>query len=586
MSACPTCGHHLDGLIGESVPSISKTPPNSTVPVVRAQQEDPTSCQKEVDRLDVVIKRLNEQRAYFLRTINNAQTATRRLPPEVMSAIFLLTRPPIDFEKRNSKINYQTFVSSERHLFEEDGFQLVLGAVCHRWRQIAWSTPQLWTSISVKVCDPELESNASILNLYFQNVQGLPLTIELDLDAQWQKLQEAKDDEERSKSLASLEPIRTSVFVDNAHRIQTLFLSSPPPEWVSSIGPSLSRCQKLFLAYTSPESLKEDHLSGLPGLQALREISLESIYNPFKLHYPTITVIHLKKVPTSQCLDLLVKCPNLVEFESPESRPDDVIINSRSTPTIHGRVVLQNLERLRWRISGDIYGHAFLRHVRFARLHHLEWSGAHYDTEFEESRPADIHASFISFFSELPPTVRSLAIGDFLMTYQITHDLLCSIPPTVPITYLSIFDVTTEDSAMVMSMIGRPVAGLVEDREDGLATVDPSKRGGPRVLPFLQNLRPSIDPSNPWYDFVLEMVEALFESRGKDVPFRLWLMEDLANNWKNSETKKRVKKLMKAGYDLEIMFGSDRRLSTTSKTVEPGKLEFIPDPKKLPAVST
>ncbi|KXN86720.1 hypothetical protein AN958_09711 [Leucoagaricus sp. SymC.cos] len=572
MSTCPAYNHCLDGLTGEGIPNISANLSATAVPVVRARQEDPTSCQKEVDRLDVVIRRLNEQRAHLLRTINNALAATRNLPPEVMSNIFLLARPPIDFKERKSMLKHP---GERPPKFEKDDFQLALGAVCCRWRQIAWSTPQLWTTISVEVCEPNWENNASILNLYFHNTQNLPMTVELDLIAQSELLGEAEDDEERNKHLSSLEPICTTVLVDNAHKIQNLILVAPPPEWASSIDHRLSNCQKLSLSWLSKTSYLQDVLHGLSSLQALQEISFEHIFIPFTLHYSMITIIHLKNAPVSQCLDLLVKCPNLVEFENQHPSPD---FGDAEVLPIQETVVLQNLEKLIWHSFSDEFGDAFLRYVRFAKLYRLDWNGSYDDDgdSFSEEPPADFLSYFLSFFSELSPTLCYLSINGFPMTYRVIHDLLCGIPPTVPITEFGILDISREVIELVMSMIGRPRHGLIRDPCKRLAVVDPNKQGGPKILASLQSLVwPSLEMDvNPRPNVVVDMLEALFEARGQDVPFRLQLSPEDVNGWDNPDIKKRVKRLMTCGFDLEVTFGSNKRLSSSSTSMEVGTIEY------------
>jgi len=50
---------------------------------------------------------------------------------------------------------------------------LYLGAVCQKWRELAWKTPQLWTALFVRFCSPQL------LAEYLERSSSLPLSISL-----------------------------------------------------------------------------------------------------------------------------------------------------------------------------------------------------------------------------------------------------------------------------------------------------------------------------------------------------------------------------------------------------------------------
>lgn len=52
-----------------------------------------------------------------------------------------------------------------------------LGAVCTYWRQVAWSTPQLWTRLFLTEWFWLSRNRISVLNLYFRNMGGLMLDL-------------------------------------------------------------------------------------------------------------------------------------------------------------------------------------------------------------------------------------------------------------------------------------------------------------------------------------------------------------------------------------------------------------------------
>ncbi|KDR86091.1 hypothetical protein GALMADRAFT_150403 [Galerina marginata CBS 339.88] len=91
---------------------------------------------------------------------------TSRMPPEVVSTIFEFCLPP-------------TPCDSDHFLTPSKGNPLKLGAVCRAWREIAWSTPRLWTVISVCVNAPGLAARCDLARGWLVRSGGLPLTIHI-----------------------------------------------------------------------------------------------------------------------------------------------------------------------------------------------------------------------------------------------------------------------------------------------------------------------------------------------------------------------------------------------------------------------
>lgn len=63
-----------------------------------------------------------------------------KLPLELACHIFVLTLP-----------TYELKTLGGRDAREANYATLSLGAVCRKWRQIAWSTPRLWSTLSIYV---------------------------------------------------------------------------------------------------------------------------------------------------------------------------------------------------------------------------------------------------------------------------------------------------------------------------------------------------------------------------------------------------------------------------------------------------
>ena len=123
--------------------------------------------QQEIEEFEIRI----EKRRRALRTAmnENHDPFIHKFPPEIASQIFIQYAPP-------------------SALFDEDerSTPLYLGAVCQKWRQLAWATPQLWSSslIGFRANGRYSTSNESdLLQLvaeWLERAASLRLTIRLD----------------------------------------------------------------------------------------------------------------------------------------------------------------------------------------------------------------------------------------------------------------------------------------------------------------------------------------------------------------------------------------------------------------------
>jgi hypothetical protein len=118
--------------------------------------------QDRVQSLEESISRLNQEKGNVLRELNTIHDKTSRLPSEVLSHIFQFARPPVDFRhhiplrSNEWKKKCRCFQRDTYHREEDHHFNLA--GVSYRWRQIILSTPQLWTTISIGIWGPSMES--------------------------------------------------------------------------------------------------------------------------------------------------------------------------------------------------------------------------------------------------------------------------------------------------------------------------------------------------------------------------------------------------------------------------------------------
>ena len=101
--------------------------------------EDGCDLREELAELDALLDRLRLKRYDLKRKINRFHSPIiRQLPPDVTSTIFEFCLP-----------DYTDHPFSP-YTREDLSFPLSLGAICSYWREIAWSTPSLWSSLVVR----------------------------------------------------------------------------------------------------------------------------------------------------------------------------------------------------------------------------------------------------------------------------------------------------------------------------------------------------------------------------------------------------------------------------------------------------
>ena len=118
----------------------------------------------ELAELDALLERIKLKRLNAKRKINRLHSSIiRRLPPDVMSTIFEFCLPYFRY-------HHDQFLDSP----------LSLGVICSYWRDIAWSTPSLWSSLVVRVTskhDPQIITG--IAQEWLARSGQLPLSIRI-----------------------------------------------------------------------------------------------------------------------------------------------------------------------------------------------------------------------------------------------------------------------------------------------------------------------------------------------------------------------------------------------------------------------
>ncbi|KAG7089958.1 hypothetical protein E1B28_011583 [Marasmius oreades] len=118
----------------------------------------------EIDRLRSIMKKLERERAYLQRYIDEYRTLLspiRKLPPEILTEIFSLHCQAPSWLRR-------PVIAPP----------MIIAQTCSFWRQLALDTPLLWASFHVTLSP--FPGNIQLLSTYLHRSKDLPLTVELD----------------------------------------------------------------------------------------------------------------------------------------------------------------------------------------------------------------------------------------------------------------------------------------------------------------------------------------------------------------------------------------------------------------------
>lgn len=539
-AACLHCGYSFGSL--QTVERLS-SPVMKGPPTLRTQGKD---VQGELPLLEDLVRHHAQERVRLLRRINDIRPATRDLPPEVLSTIFQFACPPVDFSVHGTPYG----LPNKRKTTHKpvDDFKLILGAVSHRWRQVVWAAPQLWTTFSVKIYRRDCHRHISLLDLYFKNSGSLPMMVELDYVVRQTPLLLSPQQWDVSNSLSQA---TETLILSNAARIHNLIITGLPFQHISFVSRSFPQCESMTL--NLPRSPFDRHHSLDLAETPLRHFRAENFHALPTLPWSTIVTVQLCGMPIEYSVELLTKCPNLAEFAS--IRPQSGITH---LPILDEPVVLEHLESFTWdfHFIDHPRNSAFLRHACFSKLRTLRWSVG------LESSHVGGYDTLSTFFSRLPETLQVLELSNIHYSFQGLITILTSVPQLLE---LIMGHSSWRSLSNVTSMIGRHVDEFTGDPfSASILAVDPNKSNGPIILPHLRKFMISDDVAILGTRVITEMLEALHEANTLRERFHLSLVQTTCP-W-DSKFLGRLEKLALSGFDFEIMIDGNplNYMSTSS----------------------
>jgi hypothetical protein len=227
-----------------------------------------------------------------------------------------------------------------------------------------------------------------------------------------------------------------------ASKIQSLRISTVPPEWVDSLSGVFSSLEDLALGWPTNGHMKTTQNISFSDILALRRVTIRRLLAPLKLPWMQMVVLDLDRMAMDICVELLIECRNLEEYSirEPLFTPSD-----RRHPSLDGTITLDNLRTLVWTCLPDAWSIAMLEHVRFSMLERLEWHGF----------PGEQHRNgFRDFFSRLPSRLRTLG----LLRYDSSEGLLDILTSIPQLTHLELLSCQIRFCRYILQNLAMPVS--------------------------------------------------------------------------------------------------------------------------------
>ncbi|KAJ3560440.1 hypothetical protein NP233_g10837 [Leucocoprinus birnbaumii] len=249
---------------------------------------------EEIRRINEAITRLLGEKVELSKRLNTVQTSCRNLPDEILSDIFTAAQaiytPSSHIGMYPSRVAIGEFPVR------------IIGAVCSRWRQVAWTTPALWASLDLTNADGmSLGYITQLASLYVQNAGGFPMKVMVDYNGE------------------IFSALQWLIFEDNPQKIESLQLVHLPVDRLALLSTSFSALKRIDLSPpTNSEelSLPSSVSYSLVALPNLKEVVLEGPYASLELPWNQMTCIDISNTTFNVAARALISCPNLVHYHA------------------------------------------------------------------------------------------------------------------------------------------------------------------------------------------------------------------------------------------------------------------------------
>ena len=311
---------------------------------------------RQIKQLEEELAKLKAKRNTILTKMNTIHDPLiHKLPPEIGSQIFRFCLPlPLDFE------GFSSWGARD----ELKPALLRLGAVCRNWRQLAWTTPDLWENISFSIRPSTIRSRSlaespGFLREWLDRSGGLPLNIFFVHYFDYGEYTSSEDDSS-SNSVGcgtSDNPRATIDMVEIATGLAIEILNSHSGRWRNLHITADAEIFGRFSWHTQPNQLVGLEL-WLTDESQPQNFMIDSEFTPTHLKldsFPLTSInicwdktthITLCHISTEECIDILGRTPHLEYYNISRLYSYDTGEISSERPMLHSRLRSLHLSKI------------------------------------------------------------------------------------------------------------------------------------------------------------------------------------------------------------------------------------------------
>ncbi|PPQ74478.1 hypothetical protein CVT26_001394 [Gymnopilus dilepis] len=238
--------------------------------------------------------------------IRNQHVYINRLPFEILARIFGFSVYRIEAEQEQPTV-----------------FPLILGRVCHRWRSVAWASPELWASFHCQILKTRCSAQALLLQEWLERSQQRPLSIRISFQNEDAWI------ESTDSSPAIIEAI-----LPHCERWQSLDLILPKA-WYDKLNEAQGRVSNLIsLSIRSPGTkppMLEFHTFETTTIRHFfaSRYCLDDIY----IRWDLLETVVLQHFTTREGVEAIRRCKNVISCRLTDLDDDDGIFPGYATNT-------------------------------------------------------------------------------------------------------------------------------------------------------------------------------------------------------------------------------------------------------------
>ena len=325
---CSTCGSQLDyGTLFKPGPGPCKLMEGGPCALCLELEEFDRECQ-------AILVSLTKRRRGILQRINQRHDPfIQHLPLELASKVFVFCLPQHVFN--SNPVNISLFLDASK-FSNITPFNIVLGSICQSWRRIAWSTPDLWSTLPIRLHRWYEPTRVDLTLKWLSRSSQIPLDVAIAYDSTEILTEENIGLWKPLIDIVNSCSSRWRTFVtDVPQLVHSYIVGNGEPTSILErlkIGPanSFRRCATGFSLANARPTPTELVCSTMP----LRLIDID---------WSNLTTVSIKDLFLGECLVLLQWAPQLVTFQIGRLKLGQYEVLPDFAPTTHNTVKCLNI---------------------------------------------------------------------------------------------------------------------------------------------------------------------------------------------------------------------------------------------------